>query len=443
MSVIIRNKEQYIVITKGAVDALLPKCMGVNKEKVLIANERMAKEAMRVLALGVRKIKSFNEVDDVTKIESNLHFIGLVGLIDPPKEGVKEAIELAKNAGVKTVMITGDHITTALAIGKQLGIIERKEEAISGNELDLLSDEELVKNVRNYKVYARTTPVHKVRIIDALKKNNEIVAMTGDGVNDAPSLKKADIGCAMGKNGTEVAKNSASLVLLDDNYTSIVFAIKEGRGIYNNIKKVVHFLLSSNIGEVVTIVLASLISIFSVIEIPVPLLPIHLLFVNLITDSFPAFALGMSKVDDSVMEKKPRTKDDPFFRKKKWMQILIQGIFIGVLSLISFCMGNLVNYQVGTTMSFLTLSFTQLFHSFNVNTEKSVFTKKSLENKYLLYAFLFGVVFSSLIMYIPYFANIFKLAPLNFAELIVSIGLAFMIVVFDEFWKEGKRILKK
>ena len=443
MSVIIRNKEQYIVITKGAVDALLPKCMDVNKEKVLIANERMAKEAMRVLALGVRKIKSFNEVDDVTKIERNLHFIGLVGLIDPPKEGVKEAIELAKNAGVKTVMITGDHITTALAIGKKLGIIERKEEAISGNELDLLSDEELVKNVRNYKVYARTTPVHKVRIIDALKKNNEIVAMTGDGVNDAPSLKKADIGCAMGKNGTEVAKNSASLVLLDDNYTSIVFAIKEGRGIYNNIKKVVHFLLSSNIGEVVTIVLASLISIFSVIEIPVPLLPIHLLFVNLITDSFPAFALGMSKVDDSVMEKKPRTKDDPFFRKKKWVQILIQGIFIGVLSLISFCMGNLVNYQVGTTMSFLTLSFTQLFHSFNVNTEKSVFTKKSLENKYLLYAFLFGVVFSSVIMYIPYFANIFKLAPLNFAELIVSIGLAFMIVVFDEFWKEGKRILKK
>jgi Ca2+-transporting ATPase len=247
----------------------------------------------------------------------------------------------------------------------------------------------------------------------------------------------------MGKNGTEVAKNSASLILLDDNYTSIVYAIKEGRGIYNNIKKVVHFLLSSNIGEVVTIVLASLISIFSSLELPVPLLPIHLLFVNLITDSFPAFALGMSKVEDSVMDNKPRTKDDPFFRKKKWLQILIQGIFIGAISLISFCLGNLISYSVGTTMAFITLSFAQLFHSFNVNSEKTIFSKRTLQNKYLLYAFLFGVVFSALVMYIPYFANIFKLASLNLAELIVSIGLAFMIVVFDEFWKEGKRILRK
>lgn len=443
MSVIIRNKGQYIAITKGAVDVLLPKCLEVNKEKIYIANERMAKDAMRVLALGVKKINTFNEVDDVSKIEKNLRFIGLVGLKDPPKEGVKEAIELANKAGVKTVMITGDHISTAYAIGKQLGIVERKEEAISGNELDLLSDDELTANVKKFKIYARATPFHKVRIIEALKKNNEIVAMTGDGVNDAPSLKKADIGCAMGKNGTEVAKNSASLILLDDNYTSIVYAIKEGRGIYNNIKKVVHFLLSSNIGEVITIVLASLISIFSSLELPVPLLPIHLLFVNLITDSFPAFALGMSKVEDSVMDNKPRTKDDPFFRKKKWLQILIQGIFIGAISLISFCLGNLISYSVGTTMAFITLSFAQLFHSFNVNSEKTIFSKRTLQNKYLLYAFLFGIVFSASVMYIPYFANIFKLASLNLGELIVSVGLAFMIVVFDEFWKEGKRILRK
>ncbi len=442
MSVIIRNKGQYIVITKGAVDSLIPRCLSVNKDKINIANERMAKEAMRVLALGVKRINSFSEVDDVSKIESNLHFIGLIGMIDPPKEGVKESIEIAKKAGVKTVMITGDHITTACAIGKELGILERKEQAISGSELDSLSDEELQNSVKKYSVYARATPYHKVRIVEALKKNNEIVAMTGDGVNDAPSLKKADIGCAMGKNGTEVAKNSASLILMDDNYTSIVCAIKEGRGIYSNIKKVVHFLLSSNIGEVVTIVLASLISIFSNLDLPVPLLPIHLLFVNLITDSFPAFALGMDKVDNSVMERKPRVKDDPFFRKKKWAQILYQGIFIGIISLVSFWLGNLESYEIGTTMAFITLSFSQLFHSFNVNNEKSIFNKKTFENKYLLYAFLFGVVFSSLVMYVPYLANIFKLSPLGLAEAVVSVGLAFMIVVFEEFCKEGRRIIK-
>jgi len=442
MSVIIRNKNQYIVITKGAVDTLLPRCINVNKEKVFIANERMANEAMRVLALGVKKINSFKEIDDVSKIENGLHFVGLIGMIDPPKEGVKEAIVRAKNAGVKTVMITGDHITTACAIGKQLGIIERKDEAISGNELDKLSDDELAKNVKRYSVYARATPFHKVRIIEALKRNDEIVAMTGDGVNDAPSLRKADIGCAMGKNGTEVAKNSSSLILVDDNYTTIVSAIKEGRGIYNNIKKVVHFLLSSNIGEVVTIVLASIISIFSKIEIPVPLLPIHLLFVNLITDSFPAFALGMDKVDESVMNQKPRKKNDPFFRKKKWATIMYQGVFIGIISLISFCVGNLENYKIGTTMAFITLSFSQLFHSFNVHSETSIFTKKTFANKYLIYAFLFGIIFSALVMYIPFLANIFQLHPLDFAEIAVSVGLAFMIVIVEEFIKEGRRIIK-
>ena len=442
MSVIIRNKGQYIVITKGAVDALIPKCLEVDKEKIYIANERMANEAMRVLALGIKKITSFSELDDIYKIEKNLHFIGLVGMIDPPKEGVKEAIEIARNAGVKTVMITGDHISTAISIGKKLGILDRKEEAISGKDIDSFSDEELAKKVKKYSVYARATPFHKVRIIEALKKNDEIVAMTGDGVNDAPSLKKADIGCAMGKNGTEVAKNSASLILLDDNYTSIVGAIKEGRGIYNNIKKVVHFLLSSNIGEVVTIVLASLISIFSSFEIPVPLLPIHLLFVNLITDAFPAFAIGMDKVDDSVMNKKTREKQEPFFRKKKWLQIVMQGIFIGCISLVSFCLGNLINYETGTTMAFITLSFSQLFHSFNINNEKSIFNKKIIQNKYLLYAFLFGLIFSSLVMYVPALANIFQLHPLDISELLVSVGLAFMIVIYEEFCKEGRRILK-
>ena len=442
MSVIIRNKGQYIVITKGAMDSLLPNCLDINKEKIYIANERMANDAMRVLALGIKRINTFSELDDISKIESNLHFIGLIGMIDPPKEGVKEAIEQARNAGVKTVMITGDHITTAIAIGKNLGILERKEEAITGKELDMMDDKELVKKVKKYSVYARTTPYHKVRIIDALKKNKEIVAMTGDGVNDAPSLKKADIGCAMGKNGTEVAKSSASLILMDDNYTSIVSAIKEGRGIYNNIKKVVHFLLSSNIGEVITIVLASLISIFTSYKIKVPLLPIHLLFVNLITDAFPAFAIGMDKVDNSVMDLKPRRKDESFFNTRKWIVILFQGLFIGILSLTSFCLGNLINYKIGTTMAFVTLSFSQLFHSFNINNEKSIFTKKTLKNKYLLYSFLFGLMFSILVIYIPKIANIFQLSALDFPELIVSVGLAFMIIVFEEFCKEGRRILK-
>lgn len=442
MSVIIRYQNDYVVITKGAPDFLLKVCKNVDVKKVNDVNNKMASGAMRVIAIAIKRIDNFSNIENLKSIENNLSFIGLIGMIDPPREEVKESIVVAKKAGVKTVMITGDHLTTACAIGKDLGILENEKEAMLGSELDKLSVDQLKTKVKDISVFARTTPAHKVKIIEALKSNGEVVAMTGDGVNDAPSLRKADIGCAMGKGGTEVAKNASSLVLLDDNYTSIIKAIKEGRGIYNNIQKVVHFLLSSNIGEVFVIALASIISIITPFKVPVPLQPIHLLFVNLITDSFPAFALGLDKVDNTVMENPPRKKDESIFNKGKWGKIIYQGIFIGLISLISFIVGNNESYEIGMTMSFVTLSFSQLFHAFNVRNDKSILNKSFFTNKYLLYSLLFGGIFSILVINIPFLYSIFQLHPLGILEFLVSVGLAFMIVVLEETIKEVKRMIK-
>ncbi len=442
MSVIIRNKDNYVVITKGAIDSLLKLCPNVNKERVLLANEKMANNALRVIGVAIKQIRDFSSLKNASEVENNLTFVGLIGMMDPPKEGVKEAISLAKKAGVKTVMITGDHLTTATAIGKQLGILENKTQAISGYEIEEMSDIELKNKVTNYSVYARATPSTKVRIVKALKENDMIVAMTGDGVNDAPSLRSADIGCAMGNKGTEVAKSAASLILFDDNYSSIIEAIKEGRGIYNNIRKVVHFLLSSNIGEVLIIALASIISILGVINVPVPLKPIHLLFVNLITDAFPAFALGLDKVNDEVMSKSPRKKEEPLINKGKWFQIVYQGVIIGLLSLSSFLIGNTINYEIGMTMAFVTLSFSQLFHAFNVRNEGTIFNKSLFDNKYLFLSLLFGGIFEVLVINVPFLSSLFSLSPLDINQFLVSIGLAFMIVIIEEFIKELKRLIK-
>ncbi len=443
MSVIISVNNRNFVITKGAPDVLMKHCQSTNVNQVLLANERMASEALRVLGIAIKEIDQLPTFIQSSTIETDLVFLGLVGMIDPPKEGVKESIASAKKAGIRTIMITGDHITTAKAIAKDLNIIERGQGALTGDELNQMSDEELEHNVHHYSVYARVSPEHKMRIVEAWQRRNEIVAMTGDGVNDSPALRKADIGCAMGKSGSEVAKSVASIILTDDNYTTIVTAIKQGRGVYANIKKVIQFLLSSNIGEVLVIVIASLISLIGNKSIGVPLLPIHLLFVNLITDSFPAFALGFEPVDDNVMNQKPRAKNEGFFANHLGFTIAYQGIIIGLITIVSYLIGLNSNYQVGTTMAFVTLSVSQLFHAFNIKSSQSVFTKKLFNNKYLWFALIAGILFEILIINIPFFFNLFNLAPLSMLQIIVATGLAFMIVVLVEFVKEIKRIASK
>lgn len=433
MTVFFEKDNQVISITKGAPDVILSKCDHVDTEAIMKANNTMADKALRVLAVAYRKWDKMPENLDFDIVENHLTFVGLAGMIDPPRPEVKEAIQLAKGAGVRTVMITGDHINTACAVAKELGILEENNQAISGNQLVEMSDEELLNNIESYAVYARVAPEHKVRIVNAWQQKGYVVAMTGDGVNDAPALKSADIGCAMGITGTEVAKGAATMVLSDDNFATIITSIREGRGIFDNIQKDVQYLLSSNIGEVLTIFLASLISIFAPESgLGVPLLPIHLLWVNLITDSLPAFALGIEPTEKDVMKRKPRNKKEPFFSKKLMLTILWQGCMIGLLTLSSYLFGEAINHETGMTMAFVTLSVSQLFHSFNVKSSKSVLNKQIFNNPYLWYATILGIGLQALIINVPELAALFKLVPLSFNCILVSVGLAFSIIPIVE-----------
>jgi len=451
MSVIVKIDGKLILIAKGAPDVIFEKCTkNIDKDKVEEVNAKMATNALRVLGVGIKELKEVPEELDPDSLENDLNFIGLVGMIDPAREEVFDAIKTAKKAGVRTIMITGDHVITAKAIGKELNILEEGEMAITGAELNALSDEEFYNNIEKYSVYARVAPEDKVKIVDAWQSKGKVVAMTGDGVNDSPALKAADIGCAMGITGTDVAKEASEMILVDDNFATIIVAVKEGRGIYQNIKKTVWYLLSSNIGEVLTIFLASLISVVALalgfeLNFGIPLLAMHLLWVNLITDSLPAFALGMEKVEDAVMEAAPREKDESFFAYGLGFKIAWQGVTIGLITLIAYIIGFNINPDnyLGQTMAFLTLSSIQLFHSFNVKSEKSVFRKKTFNNKFLNYAFIIGMVLQLLIIYIPPFANAFKLETLTFAELFISLGLAFSVIIIVEIVKLMQRRTKK
>lgn len=382
MSVFMEHQGKILQITKGAPDVILDRCVGDNTDVAKI-NDQMAESALRVLAVAINYHKELPEKLDSNELEKNMTFVGLVGMIDPPRLEVKEAISSARTGGVKTVMITGDHLTTASAIAKELGILEEDSLAITGEELNQMSDEELEEKVDRIRVYARVAPEHKVRVVNAFQKRGQVVAMTGDGVNDSPALKKADIGCAMGITGTDVSKNASDMILVDDNFSTIIQAIKQGRGIYANIKKDVHFLLSTNIGEVVTIFSASLIGLVSGIAIGVPFMPMHLLWINLITDTLPAFALGLEPVDENVMEEKPRKKDESFFAQGLGFRIIYQGILIGLIALASYLIGNRESHEIGMTMAFITLVLTQLIHAFNIKSEKSIFNKQIFNNKYL------------------------------------------------------------
>ena len=380
MSTLHQDGNNYLVITKGAPDVILNKCKFYKyqgrvieldfeaRRKIEQVNEKMAEKALRVIAISYKIISNLPSKIESKQIEDNLIFEGLIGMIDPPRECVKEAVTTCRKAGIKTVMITGDHIATAKAIAKDLGILKLRDLSITGSELDKIPQKELEKNIMNYSVFARVSPEHKVRIVKAFESTGAVVAMTGDGVNDAPALKNADIGIAMGQNGTDVAKNAADMVLADDNFVTIVEAVKQGRNIFDNIRKAIHFLIATNIGEIVTIFMGLVLGLKS------PLLAIQLLWINLVTDSLPAIALGLEKPDANIMNRKPISSKKGLFADGLWSKIFIEGTMIGMLTLFAFSIGNnLYSLEVGRTMAFVSLGMLELVHSFNIKSEESIF----------------------------------------------------------------------
>lgn len=441
MSTIHQVGNKYRVITKGAPEILIKKCNrylentreehlnSENIRKINKINEQMADKALRVIAVGYKDLDEL-PLDVNTSLEENLTFCGLIGMIDPPREGVKEAINICKHAGIKTVMITGDHILTAKAIAKDLGILRVGDLAITGQQLDEIPNEDFEKNIMRYSVFARVSPEHKVKIVKAFRKNGNVVAMTGDGVNDAPALKNADIGIAMGKTGTDVAKNASDMILSDDNFVTIVEAVKEGRHIYDNIKKAVHFLLATNIGEIVAIFVGLLIG------LDTPLLAIQLLWINLVTDSLPAIALGLEPIDKNIMNKKPKKSSESIFAGGLWGSIFVEGMMIGILTLFAFAIGNnKYGIEVGRTMAFFTLSALELVHSINVRSEESIFRIGIFSNIYLVGAFIIGIMLQFLVIAIPSLAKIFESVPLNLTQWIYVAVISILPLILIELQK--------
>jgi len=459
---------KYIVYTKGGVDELLRRCNSYlengeikqdldNYAKVIRQhNENMAREALRVLACGYKEIDHKPTKQEMENIESELIFIGMVGMIDPPREEAKKAVEKCKTAGIKTVMITGDHKITATAIAKKLGILENEEEAITGLDLEKMSDEELEKNVRKYSVYARVSPEHKVRIVKAWQKNGEIVAMTGDGVNDSPALKTANIGCAMGVVGTDVAKEAADVILTDDNFATIVSAVEEGRRIYDNILKVIQFLLSSNVGEIVVLFLATLCTplfakwfgITDITHLEI-LLPIHILWINLVTDSLPALALAFDPANSDIMKRKPAKPGKGVFTKGMTWRVIYQGAMIGLLTLAAFMIGlgtttkpidgltlDESKIEVGQTMAFVTLALSELVHVFNIrDNKKSLFKTKVFNNSKLILAVLASAALMIVILAVPVLRTIFSIPVLPTQNIIELVCLILSPIIIVEAFK--------
>ncbi|EEM61703.1 MULTISPECIES: cation-translocating P-type ATPase [Bacillus cereus group] len=461
MSTVHTYDESYYSMTKGAIDKLLPLCTHIfkngkiegltedDKNQILEAAEVMSQEALRVLSFA---FKQYNSSDvDIDHLEENLIFIGLVGMIDPPRTEVKDSISECKKAGIRTVMITGDHKDTAFAIAKELGIAEEISEIMIGTELDNISDTELANKINHLHVFARVSPEHKVKIVKALRAKGNIVSMTGDGVNDAPSLKQADVGVAMGITGTDVAKGAADVVLTDDNFSSIVKAVEEGRNIYRNIKKSILFLLSCNFGEIIALFLAILLGWAT------PLRPIHILWVNLITDTLPALSLGVDPEDPDVMKEKPRHAKESLFSGSVPF-LIFNGFVIGLLTLIAFIAG--AKFYTGDTnlfplfperidedallhaqtMAFVVLSFSQLVHSFNLRSRtKSIFSIGIFTNKYLVFSLLIGVLMQVCIISIPPLANIFGVHALTMRDWGFVLLLSIIPLVVNEFIKLVKR----
>ena len=425
-----------MVIVKGAFDVLLSKC---KKESIIAAkeyNEQMSKNALRVIAVACKEIDEVPANPSFNELESNLTFVGLLGMIDPPRPEVKESVEICRKAGIKPVMITGDHVITASVIAKDLGIFKEGDKAVTGLELANMTDEELVGEVKNISVYARVSPEDKIRIVKAWQSCGEVVAMTGDGVNDAPALKAADIGCAMGITGTDVAKDAADITLTDDNFSTIVEAVREGRGIYDNIKKTVVFLLGTNIGEVLTVFFSMLIWHQS------PFLSIQLLWINLVTDSFPAMALGMEKVESDVMSRKPKSKNEDIFSNGAGIRVFIQGAMFALITMFGFYYGNQVIGTVngGRTMAFIILSMSQIIHSFNMRSRHSIFKIGVFNNKYLNLAVLTSSLMVILIVFVPPLTSAFGMVSLPVYMYIEAFLAAFISIAVVEILKFFKLI---
>ena len=433
MTTIHKKENKYLVITKGAPDVLIEKCKLTfdEKRKIQRENMQMAEKALRVIAVSYKELDFLPIKIDSQTIENNLNFVGLVGMIDPPREGVKEAVKTCKQAGIKTVMITGDHIETAKAIAKQLDILGAKDKAITGQELDRISQERLEKEISLYSVFARVTPEHKVRIVKAWQKTGAVVAMTGDGVNDSPALKNADIGIAMGKSGTDVARNASDMILTDDNFVTIVKAIKQGRNIYDNIKKAIHFLIATNIGEIITIFMGLILGFKS------PLLAIQLLWINLVTDSLPAIAIGLEPPEKDIMRRKPVNSKKSIFADGLWNKIIIEGIMLGTLTLLSFSIGNkYYDLEVARTMTFISLGLMELVHSFNIKSEDSIFKVGIFENKFLIGSFILGVFVQTIVVFIPALADIFQLVQLTQEQWLITIGISLLPIPLMEIQKK-------
>ncbi len=460
MSTIHQTPSGVVQYTKGAPDEILKRCTHVfvdghdvplteeKREEILAANKGMADRALRVLAAAYKKPDAVPSGFEPEDIEKDLTFVGMTGMIDPIRPEVKAAIVECKEAGIRPIMITGDHIDTAVAIALELGIITDKSQAITGAEIGEMSDEEFAEKIGNYSVYARVQPEHKVRIVNGWKAKGYITAMTGDGVNDAPSIKSADIGIGMGITGTDVTKGAADMVLQDDNFATIVTAVGEGRRIYDNIRKAIQFLLSSNLAEVVAVFVATMLG-FTLLQ------PMHLLWINLITDTFPALALGMEEGERDLMKRKPRDDKEGIFAGGVGVNVVLQGIFIGIITLLSYWIGHGIESghwalstigelsPDGMTMAFLTLSMTEMFHSFNVRSIRhSVFSMKK-QNKYLWGAFLFSLLTTLAVIYIPGINTAFEFAAISAKEYFIALGLAITIIPFVEITKAISRLISK
>lgn len=442
MTTIHKIGSKYRIITKGAPDVLIKRCnqyyqngriepIFSKRDALQEQNQMMAEDALRVIAIAYKDVEKLPRKINSETIENELTFVGLIGMIDPPREGVKEAVKTCRKAGIKTVMITGDHLQTAKAIAKELGILRKGDLAINGETLEKMSQQELERDIMRYSVFARVSPEHKVRIVKAFQSTGAVVAMTGDGVNDAPALKNADIGIAMGKGGTDVAKNASDMVLTDDNFVTIVEAVKQGRNIYDNIKKAVHFLLATNIGEIVAIFVGLLLGIKS------PLLAIQLLWVNLVTDSLPAIALGLEKAESNIMNRLPRNPRKSLFADGLWGKITTEGVMIGMLTLVAFSIGNnLYSIEVGRTMAFLSLGILELVHSFNIKGEESIFKTGLFENRYLVGAFVLGTLLQVVVVVISPLAQIFDVVPLNSVQWLMTVIISILPVVIVELQKK-------
>lgn len=457
MSTVHKTPEGAVIqFTKGAPDEVLKRCSfamsgGVKvpmteeiRTSILKSNKEMADRALRVLCAASREWKDVPESTEPEFLEKDLTYLGLSGMIDPVRPEVKAAIEECRGAGIRPIMITGDHKDTAVAIGMELGIISDPSQAITGAQLDEISDEEFKNRITEFSVYARVQPEHKVRIVKAWKAKGMITAMTGDGVNDAPSIKTADIGIGMGITGTDVTKNVADMVLADDNFATIVSAVEEGRRIYANMRKAIQFLLASNLAEVLAIFFATMIG-FTILQ------PVHLLWINLITDCFPALALGLEKIEPDIMKRKPRDPKEGIFAGGMGFDVFFQGAIVTVLVLISYLVGHriesgvweFVNSPDGTTMAFLTLSMVEIFHSLNMRSRRgSIFTLHS-HNKFLYGAMIISLILTTAVIEVPFIAAAFKFTPIDLEEYAIALGLAVLIIPIMEVIKAIQRKVEK